>query len=108
MTYHSSFSAPARALRLGVADIDERGIGEPVDRHVLAAAGLAPAAAVGLVDALGGVEAGEERRLDVAVRADLRGAARARRADPDRRMRLLHRARPDVDRRGDGRSGPRG
>ena len=31
------------------------------------------------------------------MRADLRGAAGARRAHPDRRMRLLDRARPDID-----------
>jgi len=64
----------------------------------LTQSGLAPAAAIPFVNALGGVEPGEERRLDVAVRADLRGAAGARRADPDRRMRLLNRARPDIDR----------
>ena len=49
-------------------------------------------------DLAGRAEAGEEGRLDVAARADLRGAARGCCAHPYRRMRLLVAARPDVDR----------
>ena len=49
---------PARAFP-GVTRNRPARIGEQVV-DILAAAGLAPAAPVGLVDALGGVEAGEE------------------------------------------------
>ena len=88
----------ARArLRRVVADIDQRGIGEAVDRHIAAAPGFAPAAPVAFIDALGRVEAGEEGRLNIAMGADLRCAAGAGGAHPNGRMRLLNRARPDVD-----------
>src|ERR1700688_2110767 len=85
-------------LRLGFADIDQRRISQPVDRHVLTAAGLAPTAAIPFINTLCGVESGKKRRLDVTVRAHLRGAAGARRTDPNRRMRLLNGTWPDVDR----------
>ena len=61
------------------------------------AAGLAPAGPVVVVDRNRVLVAGEERRLNVAVRADPCRAARSCRADPDRRMRLLVRPRPDID-----------
>src|SRR4051794_32076089 len=69
-----------------------------MDRHVVAAAGLLPALAVSVVDFAGLLASGEEGWLDVAARADALRPARRRRADPDRRMRLLIRTRPDVHR----------
>src|SRR5207245_5732093 len=54
-------------LGLALAGIDQRGIGEPVDGNVVAAAGLAPALAIGVVDrrraAVSGQERSEERRV---------------------------------------------
>src|SRR5579862_1039189 len=89
-------SAGAR-FRLIVGDIDHGGIGEAIDRDIVAFARLAPALAIGIIDRGGSFKAGEEGRLDEAMRADLRRTARARRADPDRWMRLLIRPRPDID-----------
>ena len=84
-------------LALRFCDIDERRVGEPVDRHLLAAAGLAPAAAIRVVDLPRGIEAREKGRLHEPLASDLLRAAGAGGADPDRRMRLLVRSRPDVD-----------
>src|SRR5215470_16415189 len=63
----------------------------------MAAAGVAPALAVGRVDRRRAAVSGEERRLHIAPRANARSAAWRGRRYPDRRMRLLVRARPDVD-----------
>src|ERR1700745_1034800 len=88
----------ARArLGLTLGGIEQRRVGEPVDRHLVAAANVAPALAVGGVDRRRAAISGEERRLHIAARADARGAARRGRRYPDGRMRLLVRARPNVD-----------
>ena len=81
----------------GLSDINQCGVGEPVYRHILATSGLAPAAPVGLVNALRRLETGEKCRLDVATSADLSGPARAGGADPHRRVRLLHWPRPNIN-----------
>jgi hypothetical protein len=53
----------ARArLGLALGSIEQRRIGEPVDRHLVAAAGVAPALAVGGVDRRRAAISGEERR----------------------------------------------
>src|SRR5262245_57997869 len=63
-------------LGLALAGIDQRGIGEPVDGNVVAAASLAPALAIGVVDRGRAAVSSQERRLHVAARADAAGAAR--------------------------------
>ena len=88
----------ARArLRLAGRAIDQRRIGEAVDRHIVAPTGLAPAPAIGLVDFGGALHACQEGRLHPSALAHAPRAARGRAADPDRRMGLLPGPRPDVD-----------
>src|ERR1700678_2613663 len=84
--------------RLSFTHVNQRRVGQPVNRHMLIAAGLAPAATIGLINALGGVVSGKKRRLDVTVRSHLRSTARTCCADPYRRVRLLYGTRADVDR----------
>ncbi len=65
-------------LRLAGAGIDQRRIGEPVDGNVGAAAGGAPALAIGFVDGGRAAKTGEEGRLHVAARPDPLGTPRRR------------------------------
>src|SRR5262249_59307122 len=76
---------------------DQRGIGEAMNGTVVPAAGPPPALAIGVVDRGRAAVSGQERRLHIAARADAAGAARCGGRHPDRRMRLLIGARPNID-----------
>src|SRR5205823_9282489 len=86
----------APALLARVADPDQRHIGELVEPHL--AARFGGGLAVGLVDRRGAHPAGVEDADRDAARRRLRGAAGAADRHPYRRVRLLPRARPDIDR----------
>src|SRR5580704_6441992 len=77
--------------------IDERGVGQPIKRHGVAAARFAPTLPIGIENPAGAIVAGEESRLHKAPRADACRTAWTGGAHPNRRMRLLVRPRPDVD-----------
>ena len=84
----------ALALGLRLADADDAQIGEAVRPGVEAR--LRRAVPVGAIDHRGVHVARVQRRDDIALAGDALGGAGARYRHPDRRMRLLPGARPDI------------
>src|SRR5579863_10263563 len=80
---------------VGLTGVDQGGVGETIVGSF--PSGLARALAIGIEDRFRAVEARQKRAGDVTVVGDRRNAAGAERGNPYGRMRLLVRARPDVD-----------
>ena len=82
-------------LLVGLADVDQRRVGEAIERR-RGQSQLGAPLAIRAEHVLRAVEAGQEAGDDVALLADGPRTARAERGDPDRRVRLLVRPWPDV------------
>src|SRR2546425_9278070 len=86
---------PGIAFFVGLAHVDQRRVGEAIERG-RGQSQLGAPLAIRAEHVLRAVEAGQEAGDDVALLADGPRTARAQRGDPDRRVRLLVRPRPDV------------
>src|SRR2546425_7505402 len=80
---------------VGLASIDEGSVGEAVQTRS-GETEFGPARAIGLENGLRSLEPGQEASYHVTLLADISGAGRTQSSDPDGRMRLLVRPRPDI------------
>src|SRR2546425_8831892 len=80
---------------VGLASVNEGSIGEAVQTRS-GETEFGPARAIGLENGLRSLEPGQEASYHVPLLADISGAGRTQGSDPDWRMRLLVRPRPDI------------
>src|SRR2546425_875391 len=80
---------------VGLAGVNEGSIGEAVQAR-RGETEFGPAWAIRLENSLRSLEPGQEASYHVTLLADISGAGRTQGSDPDWRMRLLVRPRPDI------------